>query len=168
MDFDVLYNRISPRLKQMARRQCYGSLSFDENDLYQAMCVHLWNNFKDGVPDGLNDNYIVNGCRFHILNYIRTEREKASLLSLEDTLCDGGSTLKDFIESKDEPLHYNIDRKIIYDYVRNNGFSKREKEVFFLLLEGRTMREVGKCLGISHVMVIKYKKKVTKELKILL
>ena len=59
-------------------------------------------------------------------------------------------------------------RKIIYDYVRNNGFSKREKDVFFLLLEGRTMREVEKCLGISHVMVIKYKKKVTRELKILL
>jgi len=44
----------------------------------------------------------------------------------------------------------------------NNGFSKREKDVFGLLLEGYTVREAGGKLGISHVMVVKLKNKIIK------
>jgi DNA-binding CsgD family transcriptional regulator len=42
----------------------------------------------------------------------------------------------------------------------NNGFSKREKDVFGLLLEGYTVREAGEKLGISHVMVVKLKNRL--------
>ena len=39
-----------------------------------------------------------------------------------------------------------------------NVLNKREKKVLFLSLEGLTKREIGKRLGVSHVMVMKIEK----------
>ena len=84
MDFQTLYKRISPRLKVVARSRNGHGHCIDEGDLYQEMCIHLWNHFKDGIPPGINDTYIIKGCEFHVLNYLRKEREKGIILSLED------------------------------------------------------------------------------------
>jgi RNA polymerase sigma factor (sigma-70 family) len=163
MDFQILFRKVSPVLKQIARSYKTKETSFDGDDLYQEMCIHLWNNFKDGVPAGVNEAFIVRGCEFHILNYLRKKREKAVLLSLEKPVSEDGDILKDILPDTKEPLDRYIDRKITIQDIKNNGISKREKEIFSFLLEGYTVREVGDRLGISHVAVIKSKQRIIKK-----
>ncbi len=167
MDFKTLYERISPRLRIRAKRIATNhnghSLFIDDEDLYQEMCIHLWKKFKDGVPAGINEAYIVRGCEFHILNYLRKEREKIRILSLDQPINENGDTLKNVLSNRAESLDRSVDTKITIEHIRNNGLTKREKEVFSLLLEGYTVRETGKELGISHVMVIKYKQRIIKK-----
>ena len=163
MEFGELYKRISPRLERAAcfynRRGYY----FDRDDLYQEMAGYLWDTYKDGVPEGLNDAYIVKGCEFHILNYMRKEKEKVYKVSLEAPINENGDTLKENIADGQESLDKKVDKKMLVDHIMNNGFSKREKDVFGLLLEGYTVREAGKRLGISHVMVVKLKNRLIKQ-----
>lgn len=160
MDFLLLYNRIAPRLRRIARSRNGHGFFIDEDDLYQEMCVHLWNKFRDGVPSGINDSYIIKGCEFHILNYMRTKREKAQIMSLEEPVNENGYMLKDVLPAVSESMDKYIDRKMTIDSIMNNGFTKREKDVFSLLLKGYTVREAGERLGISHVMVVKLKKRL--------
>ena len=160
MGFNELYERISPRLKRIANFYNGRSSFFDRDDLYQEMTSHLWNNFKDGVPEGLNYTYIIKGCEFHILNYMRKEKEKVHKVSMEEPLNENGDTLRETMASNSESLDKIVDKKMLVDYIMNNGFSKREKDVFSLLLEGYTVRETGKNLGISHVMVVKLKNRL--------
>jgi DNA-directed RNA polymerase specialized sigma subunit len=40
------------------------------------------------------------------------------------------------------------------------GISQRERDVLFFCLEGMTMREIGKKMGISHVSVVKIRNKI--------
>ena len=162
MSFNELYERIYPRLKKISSFYNGRGYSFDGDDLYQEMAIHLWNNFKNGVPEGLNDTYIIRGCEFHILNYMRKEKERAYKISLEAPINENGDTLKENLPSGVESLDKTVDKKMLVDYIMNNGFSKREKDVFGLLLEGYTVREAGGKLGISHVMVVKLKNKIIK------
>jgi len=160
MGFDELYDRVSPRLKRIANFYNGRSSSFDRDDLYQEMAGHLWNNFKNGVPEELNDAYIIKGCEFHILNYMRKEREKVYKVSMEAPINENGDTLRQTLSDGAESLDRKVDKKMLVDHIMNNGFSNREKEVFKLLLEGYTVREAGEKLGISHVMVVKLKSKL--------
>jgi len=160
MEFKELYERIGSRLKRIADFYGRRGYSCDRDDLYQEMTMHLWNKFKDGVPEGINDAYIIKGCEFHILNYMRKEREKIRKVSLEEPLNESGDTLRDTLRGNLVSQDVSVDRKMLVDHIMNNGFSKREKDVFALLLEGHTVREAGEKLGISHVMVVKLKNRL--------
>lgn len=164
MDFKTLYEKISPHLKRIAQSHKPASSFIDIDDLYQEMCMHLWNNFKDGVPANINIAYVIKGCQFHILNYIRKKRDKAVMISLENAIQNDQSSLMRILPNRrEEEIDIRMDRIIAIDYIKNNGFTKREKDVFLLLLQGHTVREVGKKLGISHVMVLRYKQSLTKK-----
>jgi RNA polymerase sigma factor (sigma-70 family) len=160
MEFERLYERISPRLKKIANFYGRRGYSFDKDDLCQEMASHLWNNFKDGVSDELNDTYIIKGCEFHILNYMRKEKDKVYKVSMDEPINENGDTLIESLDNGAESLDKIVDKKMLIDHIMNNGFSKMEKDAFRLLLEGYTVREAGKKLGVSHVMVIKLKNKV--------
>lgn len=160
MEFEELYKRVSPRLKRIARFYNNRGYSFDGDDLYQEMTSYLWGKFKDGVPEGINDAYIIKGCEFSILNYMRKEKEKIRRVSLEEPINEKGGTLRESLPSNVESLERSVDKKMLVDYIMNNGFSKREKDVFGLLLQGYTVREAGAKLGISHVMVVKLKNRL--------
>lgn len=163
MSFEGLYNRISPRLRIIARRYSNGSVFTKQDDLYQEMCIYLWENYKEGGREGINDAYIIKGCEFHVRNYLRVKREKTRMLSLESPIDEEGNTLKELIPFSCEDLDREVDRKITIDSIMNNGFTKREKEVFEFLIKGFTVREIGARLGISHVMVVKLKKSLIKK-----
>jgi RNA polymerase sigma factor (sigma-70 family) len=163
MDFQTLFRKISPVLKQIARSYKTKETSFDADDLYQEMCIHLWNNFKYGLSSDMNVTYIIKGCVFHILNFLRKERRKVVVLSLEDPVNENGDTLRDVIPDKREPLDKGIDRHLTIEEIRSNGFTRREKEVFALLLKGYTTREVGQQLGISHVRVVRLKQRIVRK-----
>ena len=160
MEFEELYKRISPRLKGAVSFYNRRGHIFDRDDLFQEMAGYLWDTYKQGVQEGLNDAYIVKGCEFHILNYMRKEREKVYKVSMEEPLNESGNTLKETLSDGAESIDKTVDKKMLVDYIMNNGFSKREKEVFGLLLEGYTVREAGKKIGISHVMVVKLKNRL--------
>jgi len=163
MDFETLVKKISPTLKRIAKGHNGHGFFIDQDDLYQEMCIHLWNNFKGGVPNSINEAYIVRGCEFHLLNYLRKEREKATIVSLEEPINEEGNTLEDILQGTAEVLDDCIDRELTVEDVRNNGLSKREQDVFSLLIKSYTVREIGVRLGISHVMVVKLKKRIIKK-----
>lgn len=164
MDFKTLYERIAPKLKMLARKYCGYEATISMDDLYQEMCAHLWNNFKDGVPQDLNDSYIIKGCEFHILNFLRMNREKQNILRLDEPVNDEDEfTLKDTLLDGSLPLFESVNNKMIFDEIKTNGYSKQEKDVFSLLLDGHTVREAGKRLGVSHVMIVKIKNRLIKK-----
>ena len=162
--FDQLYRKIAPRLKKIAKRHNGHGSFIDEDDLYQEMCVYLWDHYRDGVPEGINEAYIAKGCEFHILNYLRKNREKVYIISIDQPLNEEGETMRDILPDRSRPRE-TVDNDMVKEEIRNNGFSEKEKAVFFLLAEGRTMREAGRRLNISHVMVLKYKKKLIKDMR---
>lgn len=159
MDFKILLERITPALKAIARRHVlYGF--FEPDDLYQEMCLFLWNRFSRGMPIGMNEAYIIKACEFHILNYMRKGRPKAYISSIDAVITPEGLKLEDVLEDK-RPLYLtNAEENISIDDIKNMGLTESEKKVFLLLLEGNTIREAAGKLGISHVMVLKYKKKI--------
>jgi len=163
MHFGELIKRISPTLKRITYK-LNGHFSFFNNeDLYQEALIHLWLDFKEGKLRDKTDSYMLQGCYFHLKNYIRKNYDKTNLISLEkltnkegeDFDLDNVLSLKDS-ESCFEVIHC----KMLIEQINNNGLTKREKEVFCLALEGLTTREIGSRLGISHVRVVKLKGKI--------
>ncbi|MDD5617926.1 MAG: hypothetical protein PHG69_02425, partial [Candidatus Omnitrophica bacterium] len=70
MDFRILLERITPALRSIARKHLLRTF-YDEEDLYQEMCIYLWQEYSQGLPLGINESYVIKGCEFHILNYLR-------------------------------------------------------------------------------------------------
>jgi len=163
MDFATLLKKISPILKIIAKSHNGHGFFIDEEDLYQEMCVHLWSSFGNGASGGINTSYIVKSCEFYLLNYLRKAREKARIVSLEEPINEDGDTLKDILPDRKEPLDKFVERNLIIKDIRNNRLTRREREVLSLLLKGLTVREAGKELGVSHVMVVKVKNRIIKK-----
>lgn len=160
MGFDELFSRVSPKIRKIARRYNRRGIVFNYEDLYQEMSVYLWDKFKTGIPEGMNESYIVKGCLFHILNYLRKARENAVFFPLEEPVDDGKDSLRELLADQHEHLDKHIDEDLVVEHILSNGFSPQEKQVFVLLMKGHTVREIGGRMGISHVMVIKINKRL--------
>lgn len=168
MCFNEVVNRISPKLKGITHKLNGRFTFFNEDDLYQEAMIHLWFAFRDGKLLNKNDSYILQGCNFHLRNYIRKTCDKAKLVSLENYIYGEGESFDlnnvlsvEYSESNFE----NIDSKLLEDAIINNGLTEREKQVFRSSLDGLTTREIGSRLGISHVMVVKLRKKIKDKYK---
>ncbi|MCK4904767.1 sigma-70 family RNA polymerase sigma factor [bacterium] len=162
MDFRILLEKITPALKHIARKHLlYGF--YDEKDLYQEMCLYLWQNYANGLPIGINEAYVIKGCEFHIQNFLRKGRPKTPLSSLDKLISPEGLTLGDILEDKKTNLELDIDCKLTIDKIKSIGLNDKERKVFYSLLKGYTVREIAKEIGCSHVMVIKHKKNITKK-----
>ncbi len=125
--------------------------------------MHLWNNFKHGLPEGINLTYVIRGCLFHMLNYLRKQRQGACLISLDKPVNEEGGTLGDVLPDEHKSSHSYVDARITIGDIKNNGFTRREKQVFCLLLCDYTTREIGRKLGISHVRVTKIKNRLVEK-----
>lgn len=162
MDFKILLENITPALKAIARRHvlmCF----YDAEDLFQEMCLYLWSRYGEGVPIGINEAYIIKGCEFHILNFLRKGRKKVWLQSLDEPLSPDGGTLKDIIPDTREYISAVAETHLTIEDIKSKGLTAREKEVLSLLLKGYTLREIAGKLGTSHVMVLKHKKNIIKK-----
>ncbi len=159
MDFKILLEKITPTLKYIARKHLlYGF--YNEEDLYQEMCLYLWQHYKNGLPIGINEAYVIKACEFHIQNFLRKGRPKVILTSLDKLISPGGQTLGDILEDKKENLRSKTERDLTVDEIKNIGLTGREKSVLAYLLEGYTVREIAKEIGVSHVMILKNKKNI--------
>ncbi|MBN1872123.1 MAG: hypothetical protein JW800_06075, partial [Candidatus Omnitrophica bacterium] len=130
---------------------------------YQEMCLYLWTRFGEGVPIGMNEAYIIKGCEFHLLNFLRKGRKHVWMQSLDEPITEDGSTLKDIIPDIRNYVDALAETHLSIDDIKASGLTKKEQDVLSLLLKGYTSREIAGQLGISHVMVLKYKKKIIKK-----
>ena len=162
MDFRILLNRISPALKYIARKHVFSGF-YSQEDLYQEMCLYLWQHYGDGLPIGKNVSYVIKACEFHIQNFLRKGRPKAPLVSLEVPVTERGLTLGDILEDRRGSFGMNVTDKLTIDEIKNMGLTGKEKSVLSYLLRGYTVRDAAKELGTSHVMVLKHKKNIIKK-----
>jgi len=163
MDFAGLLKRISPKLRGIAYRLGSRHCFFNDEDLYQQALVHLWGSFRRGLLGNKTDSYILQGCYFHLKNYMRKNFEKGYLVSLESENHDErGVALRDVIASdfnKSGYLDYLHD-KLLAEVIQNNGLLPKEKEILRFYAQGLTTREIGKRLGVSHVSVVKATRRI--------
>lgn len=160
MQFESLVNRITPTLRRIVYKLNWQANFFNEDDLYQEAILQLWLDYQQGKLADKTDSYILQGCYFHLKNYLRKNCDKANLTSLENSInLEGGVIGLCNILPREEPdsLFESVNCKLIIERINNNGLTKREKEVFCLALEGLTVREIALKLGISHVRVVKLK-----------
>lgn len=161
-DFKNLENiirRISPKIRGIVRKIEKNEPLFDRDDLYQEILLHLWVDFKDGKLDSKTDSYILQGCYFYIKNYVRVNRMKINTVSIEEMK---GKDEWSISEKREEIVNFEF---LIEQIESSDIFNEREKKVLHMLLEGLTVREIGNELGVSHVMVLKIKRKIEMKIK---
>lgn len=163
MSFEELNKKLSPTIKRIAYRLngCYRS--FNHDDLYQEATIHLWSNFLQGKLSDKTDSYILQGCYFHLKNYIRKVNERPNIVSMDAALnIDENTTVGDMLgeywatEDCREELHNNF----LAQSILNNGFKPKEKMLLRYFSQGLTTRDIGKRMGVSHVSVVKMLQKV--------
>jgi len=167
MLFEELIKRLAPKLKSITYKLNGHFSFFNDEDLYQEALIHLWQDFCAGKLDNKTDSYILQGCYFHLKNYIRKVRDKSNLVSLNAMMDEEGGNLEEILCLEDpESCLDDLENKVLIQEIQNNGLTQREKEIFCLSLEGVTIREIGKKLGISHVMVVKIRKNLRRKLNL--
>lgn len=162
MDFRILLEKITPALRFVARKHLLTGF-YDEEDLYQEMCLYLWNNYRYGLPIGINESYVIKGCEFHIQNFLRKGRPKVTLSSLDELVKPDGPTLSDILEDKRSDPGTAMENRLTVDEIRGLGLTDKERAILSYLLKGMTVREAASQLEISHVMVLKHKKAIIRK-----
>ena len=159
MTFEELGKKISPTLKRITYKLNGHFSFFNDEDLYQEALIHLWQDFRDRKLEDKTDSYMLQGCYFHLKNYIRKAKLKPGVISLEELVDRENSLeLEDILsfqgEGKDDHLN-RLDNKLLTEAIKNNGLTDREKNILFSYAQGLTTREIGKRVGVSHVTVVK-------------
>lgn len=165
--FEELIDRISPKLKGITHRLNGHFTFFNDDDLYQEALEHLWIDYRLGKLGDKTDSYILQGCFFHLKNYIRTATDHAKLVSIDMPGGDESTDLQDRLSRDDHITEESADESIFKERIKKLTLTPREKEIMGLLLQGLTLREVGAKLGISHVMVLKVRRRLEKKCKCL-
>jgi len=163
MSFEELRQKLSPTIKRIAYRLNGHYRSFNHDDLYQEATIHLWSDFLKGKLSDKTDSYILQGCYFHLKNYIRKVNERSNIVSIDAVLStDKGSTVEDVLgqywscpDCRDQ-LH----NKFLTQNIYNNGFNLKEKRLLTYFSQGLTTRDIGKRMGVSHVSVVKLMQKI--------
>lgn len=158
MSFEELVKRVSPTLKRITYKLNGHFSFFNDEDLYQEALVHLWQDFQRGLLNDKADSYILQGCYFHLKNYLRKVKTKAKLVSMETIIYGEDSSLEEtsLLEDENAKCYFDyLNDKLLVETIHNNGLTTREKDILSLCSRGLTVREIGQKLGISHVRVVK-------------
>jgi RNA polymerase sigma factor (sigma-70 family) len=157
--FETLVEKLSPTLKRITCK-LNGHFTFmDDQDLFQEALIHLWTDFRQGALNDKTDSYILQGCYFHLKNYIRKTQDSATIVSLNSILDEDGPHLEETLIADDLASYDRVESVLQIEAI-GAGISQRERDVLFFCLEGMTMREIGKKMGISHVSVLKIRNKI--------
>ncbi len=160
MSFEALIERISPTLQRITQK-LNGRFSFmDHDDLFQEALLHLWIDFQSGQVDDKTDSYVLQGCYYHLRNYIRKMQDNATLVSFASVQDEEGARLEEIIESDEIAAFDYVDGKMQVEALLKAGMTEREQEVLALTMEGVTTREIGSILGVSHVSVVKTRNRI--------
>ena len=160
MSFEILVRKLSPTLRRIAGKlDCHFSF-VDDQDLFQEALIHLWSRFKLGDLDDKTDSCILQGCYFHLKNYVGKTRDSAVLLSLSSIPDGDGARFEETLDAKALASYDEVEGSLQIEAMAGSGITQREKDVLSFSLEGMTTREIGKKLGISHVSVVKIRNKI--------
>ena len=160
MSFDVLIKRISPTLQRITQK-LNGHFTFmDHDDLFQEAMLHLWVGFQNGHLHDKTDSYLLQGCFYHLKNYIRKVQDNATLISLSSVVDEEVAHLEEILEAEEVAAFDYVDGKMQVEALLESGLTQRERDVLALSMEGMTTREIGGKLGISHVAVVKVRNKL--------
>lgn len=157
MEFKDLSRKLSPTIKRIAYKLNGRYRTFSHEDLYQEALLHLWSNFNSGKLDSKTDSYILQGCYFHLKNYICKVNEKPQLsldaMAFQDS---DNLRLKDtVIDENQDDIRGSLDTKLLAQEIRDSGLNLKEKTVVDLLSRGFATRKIGAELSVSHVMVVR-------------
>ncbi len=159
MSFEALIAKLSPTLKRITCKLDGHFTFMDDQDLFQEALIHLWSDFQLGKLDDKTDSYILQGCFFHLKNCIRKSQDSATMLSLNSIMEEDGPHLEEILIA-DNLASYDRVETVLQIEAMGSGISQRERDVLFFCIEGMTMREIGKKMGISHVSVVKIRNKI--------
>jgi RNA polymerase sigma factor (sigma-70 family) len=160
MSFEELVRRISPVLQRITQR-LNGRFTFmDHNDLYQEAVLQLWIDFQGGRLEAKTDSYVLQGCYFHLKNYIRKTQDSVALVSLSAMMDEESGRLEELMEADEMVAIDYVDGKMQVEALLEEGLSERERDVLAFSMEGMTTREIGEKLGISHVAVVKVRNRI--------
>lgn len=167
MRFEELIEKLNPKLLSISSRISRYSGFNDKDDILQEIYIYLWKSWKTGRVECNTDSYILQGCSFHIKNYLRKKANNSEVISLSGDTDEEAPGLLDILTDGSN-IDNDTDYRITIDRVLANGLTDREKEVFKYTLDGYTLREIGELLGVSFVRVLKIrnniKKKIEKEI----
>ena len=165
MGFEELIRKLSPTIKRIAYKLNGRYRTFGHDDLCQEALMHLWVHFMSGNLSDKTSSYILQGCYFHLKNYIRKINEKPDLsLDAIIYLDNDNSRFKNaIVDNCQEGLRELLGKKLLAQKIQDNGFNSKEKTILASLSEGLTTREIGGRLGISHVMVVRLISKIRKK-----
>lgn len=165
--FESYLKRLSPTIRRISHRMNGHFTFFNDDDLCQEAYIHLWRSFENGKLNDKTDSYILQGCYYHLKNHIRISADKMNTISLECPVDEDGTCLKDLLASKDTDIVNGMEEKMLLYFADEEGLKSREKIVLSLSLTGLTTREIGAKLNISHVAVIKIRKRIKDKFGIL-
>ena len=155
--FEEMMRKLSPTLRRITHKLNGHFTFFDEDDLFQEALEHLWVAFENGTLGDKTDSYVLQGCYFHLKNYIRKTMDKVRLTSIDAPIDEDGSTIEETLICQDNDIEEAMDSTLLAETMKTMGLSKREDMVLALSISGMTVREIGDRMGISHVMVVKIK-----------
>ncbi len=161
--FDEMMKKLSPTLRGIAHRMNGHFTFFTDDDLYQEALAHLWASFGRGALRDKTDSYILQGCYFYLKNYLRTSLDKAKLVSLSELIDGQDVSIEESLASKDTNARDDLDAGLLAENIVFKSLDARERLVLRYSTEGLTIREIGKRLGVSHVMVVKIRSKIRKK-----
>lgn len=163
MNFEELHRKLSPTIKRIAYKLNGSYRSFNHDDLYQEAAIHLWSDFLKGRLRDKTDSYILQGCYFHLKNYIRKVNERQNSISIDAVLsADDEATVEDILGRyrSYSDCRQELHNKFLAQSIMDNGFNPKEKRLLAYVSEGITTREIGKRTGVSHVSVVKMMQKI--------
>ncbi len=120
----------------------------------------MWLHYEDGSLSDKTDSYILQGCYFHLRNYLRKVQDKVHILSINTGIGDDGTKLEDILTIDGITTFDYLESKIDIEAREEKYLTEREKKNLSFIMEGMSMREIGAKLGISHVMVLKIRNKI--------
>jgi DNA-directed RNA polymerase specialized sigma subunit len=86
--------------------------------------------------------------------------DKVSFSSMENPINEDGAILEDVIASKDPMPTDQVEYNLLSEDIQSSPLDERELRIVDMSAEGLTLRQMGERLGISHVAIIKLKKKI--------
>lgn len=163
MDFNDLLERLTPKLNAIARKVKFCYTYCDKDDFFQEALLYLWIRHREGLWDDKTESYVLQGCYYFLKNYVRRLCKMVDKKSVSmNTPLNGDSEkiLEDLII--DEKTVHSEDALDIYMMLdeAEGVMTEREKEVFYLKIEGKTTREIGERFGVSHVAIVKLQKNI--------
>ncbi|MFA5116661.1 MAG: sigma-70 family RNA polymerase sigma factor [Candidatus Omnitrophota bacterium] len=156
MEFEELVKKLSPTLKRITYKLNGHFTFFSDEDLFQEALIRLFEEFQEGKLEDKTDSYILQGCYFHLKNYIRKTRDNAQMVSLSSLINEEGSELEEMLPSDvNFPHPASGQDRVLIGGLEDSGLTEREKRLISLCMEGFTVRQIGEKLGVSHVMVVR-------------